>query len=151
MYIWKNPIPNTQFQKGISKDPISANILPEYWPSVSPCLMTPYSSHSYMVRMTVARWWWWSSITVTSRVMRIMITVTCRLPPPPELPDPALCDKLPLSCLQQHICHHHHQYHRHRLCHHWHHLHHTWALRVIVSQWFKVAWVTWKLMLSLWW
>ena len=28
----KNPIPNTQFPKRISKDPVSANILPEYWP-----------------------------------------------------------------------------------------------------------------------
>ena len=41
MYIWKNPIPNTQFPKRISKDPVSANILPEYWPSVAP--RTPFS------------------------------------------------------------------------------------------------------------
>ena len=32
MYIWKNPIPNTQYTKRISKDPVSANILPQYWP-----------------------------------------------------------------------------------------------------------------------
>ena len=31
----KNPIPNTQFPKRISKDPVSANILPEYWPIMS--------------------------------------------------------------------------------------------------------------------
>ena len=43
----KNPIPNTQFPKRISKDPVSANILPEYWPSVTNLRRTLFSFSFY--------------------------------------------------------------------------------------------------------
>ena len=55
MYIWKNPIPNTQYTKRISKDPVSANILPQYWPSVRCCCSHDFDHDGHNIRKNESR------------------------------------------------------------------------------------------------